>query len=247
VAVRRSSPTVSTGSAPGSPRARATVGRSARLSREGRDGHEILRKRPRQERARATFDAVLDGAAEVITEHGYAAMTTNAVARRAGISIGSLYQYFPDKTAILVCLLERHIREMQPVIAESLEALAEPTRPLEDALRETVLRLVAAHDHHGPRLQQVLSEEVPHPPSIQRLRQKLEAGYVAEVARILSGHGELRQGQPEVVAQVFVVVVEAVTVWLAHGAPGSVDRRAYAGEVARMLGAYLRSAPGGSG
>jgi AcrR family transcriptional regulator len=172
-------------------------------------------------------------------------MTTNAVARRAGVSIGSLYQYFPDKTAILVCLLERHIREMQPVIARGLEALAEPGRPLEDGLRETLLRLVAAHDHHGPRLQQVLSEEVPHPPSIQRLRQRLEAGYVTEVARILRGRGEVRLAQPEVVAQLLVVVIEALTVWLAHGAPRSTERRAYVDEVARMLGAYLRSAPAG--
>jgi AcrR family transcriptional regulator len=220
------------------------VRRAARLSQDGRDLRDGLRKRPRQERARATFDAVLDAAGEVITERGYAAMTTNAVARRAGVSIGSLYQYFPDKTAILVCLLERHIREMQPVIAKGLEALTEPGRPFEDALRETLLRLVAAHDHHGPRLQQVLSEEVPHPPSIQRLRQRLDAGYVAEVTRILRGRSELRLAHLEVVAQLFVVVVEAVTVWLAHGAPRSTERRAYADEVARMLGAYLRSVPG---
>jgi AcrR family transcriptional regulator len=242
---RRSTLTPPTRSAPGRPRSRTTVGRSARLSRKGREAHDGLRKRPRQERARATFDAVLDAAVEIITEHGYAGMTTNAVARRAGVSIGSLYQYFPDKTAILVCLLERHIREMQPVIARGLEALAEPGRPLEDGLRETLLRLVAAHDHHGPRLQQVLSEEVPHPPSIQRLRQRLEAGYVTEVARILRGRGEVRLAQPEVVAQLLVVVIEALTVWLAHGAPRSTERRAYVDEVARMLGAYLRSAPAG--
>ncbi|HXK12539.1 MAG TPA: TetR/AcrR family transcriptional regulator [Vicinamibacteria bacterium] len=184
---------------------------------------------------------MLEAAAEVITAHGCAAMTTNTVARRAGVSIGSLYQYFPNRAAILVCLLERHIREMQPVVAKGLEELADPDRPFEDALRESLLRFVAAHDHHGPRLQQVLSEEVPHPPSIQRLRQKLEAGYVSQVAGILRGRGELRLAQAEVAAQIVVVVVEAVTVWLAHGAPRSTDRRAYADEVARMLGAYLRA------
>jgi AcrR family transcriptional regulator len=149
---------------------------------------------------------VLEAAAQVITEQGYAAMTTNAVARRAGVSIGSLYQYFPNKAAILVCLLERHIREMQPVIAKGLEALADPGRPFEDALRDTLLRFVAAHDHHGPRLQQVLSEEVPHPPSIERLRRKLEAGYVTQVAGILRGRGEFPLAQAEIVAQLFVVV-----------------------------------------
>jgi AcrR family transcriptional regulator len=239
---RGPSPTSATASASKLGRSKPAGAGGARLSRDRAAAPDGLRKRPQQQRARATFDAVLDAAADVITKQGYAAMTTNAIARRAGVSIGSLYQYFPDKTAILVCLLERHIREMQPVIAGGLEALAGPDRPFEDALGDALLRFVAAHDHHGPRLQQVLSEEVPHPPSIQRLRQRLEAGYVAEVARILRERGDLPPARREVAAQLLVVVVEAVTVWLAH----STDRRAYAVEAARMVGAYLRSAPGGS-
>jgi AcrR family transcriptional regulator len=183
---------------------------------------------------------VLEAAADVITRHGFAAMTTNAIAQRAGVSIGSVYQYFPNKTAILVCLLERHIRQIQPVVASGLAALADPTRPFEDSLRETLLRLVAAHDHHGPRLQQVLSEEVPHPPSIQRLRQKLEGGQVAEVAEALRRRRDVHAESPEIAAQLFVVVAEAMTVWLSHSAPASADRRVYVDEVVRMLGGYLK-------
>ena len=196
----RSTLTPPTGSGPRDLRAAPAIARPTRLSQGSQGVHQELRKRPRQERARATFEAVLDAAAEAITEHGYAAMTTNAVARRAGVSIGSLYQYFPNKAAILVCLLERHIREMQPVIAEGLEALAEPGRPFEDALSEMLLQLVAVHDQHGPRLQLALSEGVARPPSTERLRRRLEGSYVAEVTRILDRRREFRRScRPPVV------------------------------------------------
>lgn len=56
------------------------------------------RKQPRQQRSRATWEAILDGAAQVFGQLGYAGTTTNKVAERAGVSIGSLYQYFPSSS-----------------------------------------------------------------------------------------------------------------------------------------------------
>jgi AcrR family transcriptional regulator len=241
VSRHRPSIAVGTGSDGGRPRTGAQDSRAAHLRRQRQsDPHSGLRRPPRQDRARATFDAVLEAAADVITRRGYAAMTTNAVARRAGVSIGSVYQYFPNKTAILVCLLERHIRQIQPIVASGLATLTDSSQPFEEALRETLLGLVAAHDHHGPRLQQVLSEEVPHPPSIQRLRQKLEGGYVAEVADAFRRRRDVHAEHPEIAAQLFVVVAEAMTVWLSHSAPASIDKRVYVDEVVRMLGGYLK-------
>ncbi len=206
------------------------------------DPHTGLRKRPRQSRARATFDAVLDAAAELISAHGYAQTTTNAVARRAGVSIGSLYQYFPNKTAILVSLLERHIHEVQPIVAECLATLTDPETPFEKGLRQLFLGLIDLHSHN-PKLQEVLSEEVPHPPSIQRLRQKLEGGYVAQVADILRRRPDVEVADPDVAAHIIVVVSEAATYWLAHSVPRSADKRRYVDEVVRLLNAYSRPKP----
>ena len=64
------------------------------------------RKRPRQERSRSTVDVLLRAAAQVFAARGYAATTTNHIAARAGVSIGSLYEYFPSKDALLVALME---------------------------------------------------------------------------------------------------------------------------------------------
>jgi AcrR family transcriptional regulator len=208
----------------------------------GSDGPTALRKRPRQARAQATFDAVLEAAAALIARQGYAATTTNHIAARAGVSVGSLYQYFPNKTAILVGLLERHIREMQPAIAAALADLDDSSTAFEDGLRRLFVRLLAMHDEH-PRLHEVLSEEVPHPPSIQRLRKTLEGGHASKVAEILRRRMSIDGARAGLVAQVTVVVAEAFTYWLAHSAPPAIDRHAYVDETVKLLTAYVGAAP----
>lgn len=67
------------------------------------------RRKPRQVRAELTRERILNSAAHVFAEYGYAAGTTNRIAEHAHMSIGSLYQYFPNKDAILAELLVRHI------------------------------------------------------------------------------------------------------------------------------------------
>lgn len=65
------------------------------------------RRRPRQTRSLVTYDSILQAALEVLARDGAARLTTNRVAERAGVSIGTLYQYFPDKTAILLAAARR--------------------------------------------------------------------------------------------------------------------------------------------
>src|SRR5262247_3195924 len=64
------------------------------------------RKRPVQERSRSTVDVILEAAAQVLERDGYAAATTDLIAERAGVSIGTLYQYFPNKDSILLALTQ---------------------------------------------------------------------------------------------------------------------------------------------
>jgi len=65
------------------------------------------RRQPQQNRARQTVEAVLDAVVRVLKREGVRAVTTNRIAEVAGVSIGSVYQYFPDKQAILVGLYQR--------------------------------------------------------------------------------------------------------------------------------------------
>ena len=72
------------------------------------------RRRPTQSRSRATCDAILEAAAQVLERDGPAGFTTASVAERAGVSIGTLYQYFPDKHAILLAAAEREVSGEAP-------------------------------------------------------------------------------------------------------------------------------------
>jgi AcrR family transcriptional regulator len=70
------------------------------------------RRTPKQARSRAACEAIVEAAAQILEQGGADALTTNAVAERAGVSIGTLYQYFPDKQAILVAAARR---EFEPL------------------------------------------------------------------------------------------------------------------------------------
>jgi len=101
------------------------------------------RKAPRQSRSQATVTAILDATAHILIEHGYAAASTNAVAERAGVSVGSLYQYFPNKDALIAALHARHGEQMMDVIQRALTQAMDAT--LDDALSGLIEATVEAH------------------------------------------------------------------------------------------------------
>jgi AcrR family transcriptional regulator len=72
-----------------------------------------MRKAPQQQRSQRRIDAILDAAEEVLLESGFGALTTNAVAARADVPIGSLYQFFPNKEAVVASLADRYLRCMR--------------------------------------------------------------------------------------------------------------------------------------
>ncbi len=117
------------------------------------------RRRPKQRRAIATVDAVLDAVIRVLKREGFSALTTNRIADVAGVSIGSVYQYFSDKSAIFGALHQRHIEAIDRLIASTLvECAASPFEELITALVDT---MVDAHTA-DPELFVLLSTEVPH-------------------------------------------------------------------------------------
>lgn len=121
----------------------------------GRPSDLELRKRPLQARSAALVAAILDAAAHILEREGPAALTTNRVAERAGVSIGSLYQYFPNRDAILVKLAIRTESALRAKV-EAAFLVADP-RDLRSGLRSLV---AIAVEHHlaAPRLHAVLAE-----------------------------------------------------------------------------------------
>ena len=86
---------------------------------------ESLRRPPRQERSERTVSAILDAADHVFGEHGYDKASTTLMAKQAGISVGAIYRFFPDKHAVAAALTERYHDERKAVYnAVALEVLA---------------------------------------------------------------------------------------------------------------------------
>jgi AcrR family transcriptional regulator len=101
------------------------------------------RLHPRQQRSAQTVRAVLTAAAEAFARDGFAQSSINAIAQRAGVSIGSLYRYYPSKEAVLVALIEEHTLQTLEGLEQTL-ASVQPL-PLPDAIRRVVLAMVEAH------------------------------------------------------------------------------------------------------
>jgi AcrR family transcriptional regulator len=117
------------------------------------------RKRPRQRRAIATVDAIVEAAAYILSKDGWEGFTTNRVAERAGVNIASLYQYFPGKEAIVAELQRRHrgrVREALPDVTAALRTRGD----LRSRLRLIVEAAVQEHAV-APALHRVFEEELP--------------------------------------------------------------------------------------
>ncbi len=102
----------------------------------------IKRRIPRQIRAEETVAAILEASAQVLEAGGPGAFTTNAVAERAGVSIGTLYQYFADKQSILRALAERELQRTLTAVATALRG--NPQASGEERVRAMVRAMVNA-------------------------------------------------------------------------------------------------------
>ncbi|RSM47324.1 TetR/AcrR family transcriptional regulator [Amycolatopsis balhimycina DSM 5908] len=193
------------------------------------------RRKPRQVRAELTRERILTAAAHVFADHGYAAGTTNRIAERARISIGSLYQYFPNKDAILVELLIRHIDRGTWTGAQELD-LSPGT------LEATVRALVRdAIDHHDddPQLLRVMIEELPASPELRDTMDRHGKLRTAQVRDVIVRHPDVRVGDPDVAADLILLTVE-INTHKFMAAPGTVPVETFENELVAMVTRYLR-------
>ncbi|TSD88275.1 TetR/AcrR family transcriptional regulator [Mycobacterium sp. KBS0706] len=183
------------------------------------------RKRPGQARSTETVAVILEAAARILEERGLGGYTTNAVAARAGVSIGSLYQYFPGKDALTAALIER---ETAVLLSDIAAAREEPDG------RAALTRMIAAgvaHQMRRPALARLLDFEE------RRLPMQASNGRVADricaaLAQVLGSRPDAVTAVPDVLAIIRGMVDDA-------GERGETDPRPLERRVARAVFGYL--------
>jgi AcrR family transcriptional regulator len=194
------------------------------------------RKQPQQDRSRVTVEAILEATTHILTEEGYDKANTNRIADRAGISIGSLYQYFPNKESLMAALIEQHSNEMAELVETKLNHLFDS--PLEIVVPELIRAVIAAHAIN-PKLHQVLSEEVPR---LGKLIQMEQAQ--ARIAQILTSYLDRWSDsiEPQNLAMTVFILCRTVDA-LSHAAvieyPDFIKDDRFEIEVSNLLISYL--------
>ncbi|MHC4094118.1 MAG: TetR/AcrR family transcriptional regulator [Planctomycetota bacterium] len=197
------------------------------------------RKQPSQGRSRFTVRQIVEAAARVFEERGYAGATTNRIAGRAGVSIGSLYQYFPNKESILAVLLEQHTQEVANAVEAIRRHVAEEPHDLIGVLEHFVEDMVELHSKN-PRLQHVLLDEAPRPPHLKAKLQELEQAAVESTEILLRANPQVRIEDHRTAAYLAVQSIETLVHRFVVEPPDDVSRKRFAAELVEMLVRYLR-------
>jgi len=101
------------------------------------------RKKPVQKRSQVTVEAIVEAAARIFVREGYASATTNRIAELAGVSVGSLYEYFPNKASLLAALIARQVEAMSTLLRDRLAAVK--GGPLAEIVRTIARAVIEAH------------------------------------------------------------------------------------------------------
>jgi AcrR family transcriptional regulator len=196
------------------------------------------RKQPRQARSRETVRAILRAAAQVFMAHGYAGGTTNHVAERAGVSIGSLYEYFPNKDALLVALVEAHLQEAETILAQVADRADADGGDVRAVIGQFVRAMVDLHARDRA-LHRVLFEEAPLPRRVRRRLEALEQQMAERLAAYLHRYPGATRRDPRLAAAVIVQAIEGVTHKLVVHGERDADLDAYVEEMVALVTGYL--------
>ncbi|OXM51126.1 TetR family transcriptional regulator [Amycolatopsis thailandensis] len=195
------------------------------------------RKQPRQVRAELTRQRILAAAAHIFAEYGYSAGTTNRIAEQARVSIGSLYQYYPNKDAILAELLTRHLDGDRGTA--TLRRYKESSESLETIIRAFVRTVI---DNHldDPQLLRIMIEQAPRSGEILERVTRVKWEMIDDLLDLLNVHPEVRVRDKDTAARLVTSTVE-LTVHQLIAAPDSIDLTRLENELVAMITGYLRA------
>ncbi|HNY66688.1 MAG TPA: TetR/AcrR family transcriptional regulator [Deltaproteobacteria bacterium] len=202
--------------------------------------HMVPRKLPSQERSRATVAAIYEAAAQVFTRNGYYSTTTDMIAERAGVSIGTLYQYFPSKDAILVGLWENHFLQGRAILEDAVAELERSPFVNRQKVAEMIRRVILLNMEHRTQHRFFVSD-IPWPRAVIEKEielGRLVKGYIEEAFRKSPG---FRIANPRVAAHVvyetaYSLAHEYILYWTEE-----IPMDEFVHEMADMLSRYVFS------
>jgi AcrR family transcriptional regulator len=196
------------------------------------------RKTPKQDRSRFMVTSILDATARVLVEVGFSRTSTNLVAERAGVSIGSLYQYFPSREALVAGVGRRHAEEKRSALEALLRSDADCDLQADIAKIVAAIALVQAVD---PGLSYALVREVPKLGDLD-WREEVAERSLALAAYFLAKHSnELRHGiNREAAAFILAKSVEGVMTALIHTKTRTSKSKAVKKEFVQMVVNFLK-------
>jgi AcrR family transcriptional regulator len=201
---------------------------------------ETKRRTPRQTRAAETVAAILEAAAQILEKGGLAAFTTNAVAERAGVSIGTLYQYFADKNALLRALGEREMAAALANIGTALSGQSHSDAPVEDRVRAVVRALINAFGGRQRARKAVVQAVMAQGNTIELLAPVAAFMAQAEARQSERGLARLNREQAFVLSRALMGAIRAGVLEEVPFFKG----RAFEDELVRLILSYLTAISG---
>ncbi|VTU39699.1 TetR/AcrR family transcriptional regulator [Variovorax sp. PBL-E5] len=198
------------------------------------------RKHASQERSRATVDALVEATSRILVKEGYDKASTNRIAAEAGVSIGSLYQYYPSKEALVAAVIDRHNQDIARIVRAAMEEVA--SQPVEKAVRRLVAVAIEAH-RIDPKLHRVLAEQIPRTGRLENAAGFNRESHSFFVTYLKTHRAELRVTDFELAAFVCVTAIEALAhTAVLHRAEMLSDKalRTLGDETARLVVGYLQ-------
>jgi len=194
-------------------------------------------RRPRQARAQATVDAILTATHRIIEAEGPEKLNTNRVAKVAGVSIGSLYQYFPNKAALLAALFERHTHNLLagivPLLIEYKDA------PIEIVTREAVREMLVAY-RVNPRLHVEIMLRTTQDEALQQTLDAEADLHQALVTFMTYRAPDVRPLDPDIAAWVVSRIVQALCRAAVSERPELLDDDTLLDEITLLILGYVQ-------
>lgn len=192
-----------------------------------------MRKRPMQARSKATVGAIVEAAARVLSDQGWAGFTTNKVAEAAGVSIGSYYQYFPDKHSLIDAILERHFEDCRQILKKVLAG----EKPLPQFVASLIDGIIAIHSSNAG-LHRALLDEAPRPEKFRDPHSAFEKEYLGYFVAAAAKYRATRKAAAD--RTTGMIISDAID-GVVHNAArrGTLQTAEVRNELVRLITAYM--------